>query len=183
MLLAGDERSHTQQGNNNAYCQDNTLGWLDWASTPEREALTTFVQRLIALRRAHPSFRRRNFFEGKPIEGDTIKDVSWFRPDGAEMTPEDWQDSHTRGLAMLMSGRGISEQGPRGETLWDDDFLLLLNSHHDEIPFTLPPAGEAGWGLLLDTATEVVPPPTWAQATYPLQSRSCVLLSRAGTRG
>ena len=183
MLLAGDERSHTQQGNNNAYCQDNTLGWLDWASTPEREALTTFVQRLIALRRAHPSFRRRNFFEGKPIEGDTVKDVSWFRPDGAEMTPEDWQDSHTRGLAMLMSGRGISEQGPRGETLWDDDFLLLLNSHHDEIPFTLPPAGEAGWGLLLDTATEVVPLPTWAKATYPLQSRSCVLLSRAGTRG
>ncbi|MBK5257069.1 MAG: glycogen debranching protein GlgX [Vicinamibacteria bacterium] len=191
MLLAGDERGHTQRGNNNAYCQDNELGWLDWTSTPSREALLTFVQRVIALRRAHPSFRRRNFFEGKPIEGDTINDVSWLRPDGDEMTPSDWNESHARCLAMLVSGRGISEHGPRGEALRDDDFLLLFNSHHDEIAFTLPAVSEAGWALLIDTATDAIPPekhgpfaaspPAWTEPTYPLQSRSFVLLSRAGT--
>ena len=192
MLLAGDERGHTQQGNNNVYCQDNDLGWLDWTSTPEREALTTFVQSVIALRRAHPSFRRRNFFEGKPMEGGTVKDVCWLKPDGTEMTQDDWNDGNARCLAKLISGHGISEHGPRGETLYDDDFLLLFNAHHDEIPFALPPTGDNGWRLLLDTATQALPPvvnetgvaspPAWAQATYPLQSRSFVLLSRAGAR-
>ena len=190
MLLAGDERGHTQQGNNNVYCQDNELGWLDWTSTPEREALTTFVQSVIALRRAHPSFRRRNFFEGKPMEGGTVKDVCWLKPDGTEMTDDDWNDGNARCLAKLISGHGISEHGPRGETLHDDDFLLLFNAHHDEIAFTLPPAGDGGWRVLLDTATQALPPaanetgvaslPAWAQATYPLQSRSFVLLGRPG---
>ena len=192
MLLAGDERSHTQQGNNNAYCQDNELAWLDWTSTPEREALTNFVQSVIALRSAHPSFRRRNFFEGKPMEGSTVKDVCWLKPDGTEMTSEDWNDGNARCLAKLISGHGISEHGPRGEALYDDDFLLLFNAHHDEIPFTLPPAGDSGWRLLLDTATQALPPtvsetavaspPAWAHAAYPLQSRSFALLSRAGSR-
>jgi glycogen operon protein len=191
MLLAGDERGHTQNGNNNAYCQDNQLGWLDWTSTPERESLTTFVQRVIGLRRAHPSFRRRNFFVGRPIEGDTIKDASWLRPDGEEMTGADWNESEARCLAMLVSGRGISERGPRGETLMDDDFLLLFNSHHGDIPFVLPAAGPAGWAVLIDTATNAMPPeghgpfapspPAWTEATYPLQARSFALLSRAAS--
>ncbi|WP_114973013.1 glycogen debranching protein GlgX [Rhodoferax ferrireducens] len=191
MLLAGDECGHTQLGNNNAYCQDNELGWLDWTSTPEREALTTFVQRVIALRRAHPSFRRRNFFEGKPFDGDTAKDVCWFKPDGTEMTPEEWNDGNARCLAMLISGHGIPDRGARGETLLDDDFLLLFNAHHDTIPFTLPQAKNGAWRLLLDTATEALPPAQhetvavavaaltadWTDAIYLLQGRSFVLLS------
>ena len=186
MLLAGDQRGNTQLGNNNAYCQDNILGWLDWTSTAEREALETFVQRLIVLRKAHPSFRRCNFFEGKPREGDTVKDLCWFKPDGTEMMPQDWNDGHARCLGKLTSGHGIAERGPRGETLRDDDFLLLLNAHHDEIPFTLPPAGPGGWVLLLDTAMQdrssaengasVASPRRWAQPSYPLQGRSFVLL-------
>jgi glycogen operon protein len=189
MLLAGDERGHSQQGNNNAYCQDNVLGWLDWASTPEREALETFVQGLIALRRAHPSFRRCNFFEGKPREGDTVKDLCWFKPDGTEMTPQDWNDAQARCLGQLTSGSGIVERGPRGEALCDEDFLLLFNAHHDEVPFTLPPVSHGAWRLLLDTATSAVPFPQieasagssslWAHPSYPLQGRSFVLLSCA----
>ncbi|MDO8250938.1 MAG: glycogen debranching protein GlgX [Rhodoferax sp.] len=191
MLLAGDERGHTQQGNNNIYCQDNELGWLDWTSTPQSEALTTFVERVIALRRAHPSFRRRNFFEGRPIEGDTGRDVCWLKPDSIEMTPEDWNDGNARCLAMLMSGHGILDRGLRGEVQVDDDFLLLFNAHHDAIPFTLPQAKNGAWQLLLDTATETLPPaqheagatlaPDWTEAIYPLQGRSFVLLSCAGT--
>ncbi|MDB5829867.1 MAG: glycogen debranching enzyme GlgX, partial [Variovorax sp.] len=159
MVLAGDERGHSQQGNNNVYCQDNELGWLDWSTSPEREALAIFTRRVIALRRSHPSFTRRNFFTGQPIEGDSAKDVCWLRPDGMEMTPDDWRDGNARCLAMLMSGNGISEHGRRGEKVHDDDFVLLFNAHHDEIAFTLPPAEEqGGWRLLLDTATEVQPP-------------------------
>jgi glycogen operon protein len=192
MLLAGDERSHTQQGNNNVYCQDNRLAWLDWTASPERDALLMFVQRLIALRRAHPSLRRSNFYEGKPQDGDVDKDLCWIKPDGTEMTPEEWNDGNARCLAMMVSGGGISERGTRGQTLYDDDFLLLLNSHHAEIAFALPPVRDSEWLLLLDTATQTVPPaddglplaspPAWGQASYPLQSRSLVLLTRAWTR-
>lgn len=188
MLLAGDERGHTHLGNNNAYCQDNELAWLDWEANAGSEALTTFVQRLVALRRAHPSFRRRNFFDGKAMEGSTQKDVCWLGPDGAEMTPEDWNDAQGRSLAMLVSGNGITDRGPRGEALRDDDFLLLFSAHHEDLGFKLPADGEP-WRLLLDTATGALPPeeseahgaapPPWRQDSYPLQSRSVVLLSRA----
>lgn len=187
MLLAGDERGHTQLGNNNVYHQDNPLGWLDWTSSPDREALTRFVQRLIALRRAHPLFRRSNFFKGKQVNGDSGKDVCWFKPDGTEMTPEDWSDGNARCLAMLMSGRGILERGPRGESLHDDDFLLLFNTHHDEVSFALPPAVNGEWLLLFDTATQAqlptekedpyAAPPTWQHPGYPLPSRSLALLT------
>ncbi|MEO8079928.1 MAG: glycogen debranching protein GlgX [Caldimonas sp.] len=189
MLLAGDERSHTQQGNNNVYCQDNELGWLDWQQTPEREALTAFVQRLVALRRAHPSFRRRSFFTGSVVEGDQAKDVCWLKPDGTEMNEADWNDGQARCLAMLVSGRGIVDRGPRGERLLDDDFLLLLNSHHDAIDFVLPGDAERPWQLQLDTADPsagVVEAPATGDTvvaaagapSYALQARSVVLMAR-----
>ncbi|MEO8158613.1 MAG: glycogen debranching protein GlgX [Betaproteobacteria bacterium] len=192
MLLAGDERGRTQQGNNNAYCQDNELSWLDWSPAPEREALTRFVQRLTALRHAHPTFRRRNFFAGVAREGDAAKDVTWLKPDGSEMLPHDWNDDHARCLGKLISGNAIAERGRRGEVLRDDDFLLLFNAHHDEIPFTLPAGGESGWRLLLDTAMPEPPAanngvaagqsPPWAHAIYPLQARSFVLLCHERAR-
>ncbi len=183
MLLAGDEIGHTQQGNNNVYCQDNELGWLDWNLTPERRALLGFVQRLVHLRRTHPSFRRRDFFKGQPIAGGGMKDVLWLRPDGVEMSPADWNDAHARCLGMQVAGAGIAQVGPRGEALRDDDLLLLFNAYHDEIAFTLP-AGEGGrWEVLVDTAASPGPdgappeaPPV--EGPYPLQGRSLVLLGR-----
>ncbi len=136
MLLAGDERGNTQGGNNNAYCQDNETGWIDWMEAPERAALFAFVSRLIALRRDHPSFRRRNFFTGQPIEGDPIRDIGWMKPDGSEMQVDDW--ATLRALAMFVSGHGIAERGPRGERLFDDDFLLLVNAQHEPVEIVLP---------------------------------------------
>ncbi|MEO8310082.1 MAG: glycogen debranching protein GlgX [Caldimonas sp.] len=185
MLLAGDERGNTQGGNNNVYCQDNEIGWIDWTATPEAEALIAFVSRLIALRRDHPSFRRRNFFAGKEIEGDAIRDVCWMKPDGGEMQVDDW--GTLRSLAMLVSGHGISERGPRGERLFDDDFLLLVNADADQVRIALPQTFDAGWRLLLDSACEAVadaapdaaPAPVWPDAGYPLQGRSVALLSRS----
>ncbi|MEP6825594.1 MAG: glycogen debranching protein GlgX, partial [Ramlibacter sp.] len=184
MLLAGDERGHTQQGNNNAYCQDNELSWLDWSHSADRESLLTFVQRVIALRHAHPIFRRRKFFEGRAIPGSDIRDVSWHRPDGLEMTSEDWGDRHARCLAMLVSGSGISELSSRGQVVHDDDFLLLFNSHHDEVCFTLPNGAGQGWRRLIDTARDPAaadpgaPPVEVPQAPYPVECRSFVLLNR-----
>jgi glycogen operon protein len=187
MLLAGDERGHTQHGNNNAYCQDNALSWLDWTSTPESESLLAFVERVIALRKKHPSFRRRSFFQGTLAEGSHVKDVSWHRPDGVEMTPEDWQDANAKCLAMLMSGSGIRDVSPRGQPVKDDDFLLLFNAHHDDVPFVLPNGGAQEWRVLLDTARDVTATDVEDPAArpvpavpYPLVSRSFALLTRAG---
>jgi isoamylase len=181
MLLAGDERGNSQGGNNNVYCQDNEISWIDW--TPEAkahasaEALHDFVARLIALRRRHPSFRRRSFFRGQ-LESDT-KDVLWLRPDGVEMTPPDWEGEHVRCLGMLFSGTGLIDVGPRGEPQRDDDFLLLLNAYHEPLPFSLPPREDTGWIRLVDTAqddaAEVPAPP----GPYPLQGRSLALFRAA----
>jgi glycogen operon protein len=193
MLLAGDARGHSQRGNNNVYCQDNELAWLDWTPDARNEALTAFVRRLIALRRAHPSLRRRRFFTGSALEGDAAKDVCWLRPDGAEMTPDDWNDGEARCLGMAISGSGISGVGARGEQLRDDDFLVLFSAGADDIWFALPKAGDRAWRLLLDTARDAhihddpVPAAVLAslhrQDTYPLQNRSVVLLTRPRSPG
>ena len=187
MLLAGDEHGQTQQGNNNAYCQDNELAWTDWTPSEERTALLDFVRRLIALRRRHPTFRRRSFFEGQAVAGAASKDLVWLRPDGQEMSPDDWNDPNTRCLGMLISGDGIQDAGPRGETVRDDDFLLLLNAHHDDVPFTLP--GDLSWRRALDSAAPTAgfdPDDADAAEGAPAESpcilhcRSVVLLQRAG---
>jgi isoamylase len=177
MLLAGDEIGHTQQGNNNAYCQDNEISWLNWEA-PDRELLA-FAQRMVMLRKRHPVFRRRNFFQGRPIKGAGIKDILWLTPDGKEMADEEWKQSSARGLGMFLAGKGLLEYGERGEQITDDNFLLLMNAHHEEIPFILPSLAEgAHWRAIVDT--------TWcdqsrrsvhnAGQTYPLKARSLALL-------
>lgn len=180
MLLAADTRSHSQNGNNNAYCQDSELSWIDW-SAPQ-DTMVAFVSRLIALRKAHPSFRRKTFFRGVPLEGDKIKDVCWLRPDGHEMTPDDWNHGENRCVGMLMSGHGIADLGPRGERERDDDFLLLLNAHADEIGFSLPTSESHAWRVLIDTASPEVDVNAGATLNnphyYTLQGRSLALLSR-----
>ena len=155
MLLAGDELGRTQGGNNNAYCQDNDLGWLDRSHmSDESGGLFLFVRRLIALRRTHPVLRRPRFFRGVTTSESPVKDITWYAPDAREMTFDDWHDPSLRSFAALLSGetgdRFISLEGYRE---LDDSFLLIVNAHDASVAFTLPPAPSGGrWMTLIDTA-------------------------------
>jgi len=182
MILAGDERSHGQRGNNNVYCQDNELAWLDWTPSPERDSLRDFVAEVVAIRCAHPSFRRRSFFRGQPMLDGAPKDVVWLKPDGTEMTHADWHDGNARCLGMLVSGSGIIDVSTRGELLEDDDFLLLLNAYHGEIAFAAPARNDEPWTCLLDTAAAMPTPVLPSGETWPLAGRSLVLLRRPAAR-
>ncbi|GLV50682.1 glycogen operon protein GlgX homolog [Thermobispora bispora] len=151
MVLAGDEIGRTQHGNNNAYCQDNELSWVDWSLVERERDLLEFVRSLAALRRRHPVFRRRRFFRGT---GDGTRDVVWLTPAGAEMREADWHNG-ARSLAVFLNGDAISEPGPRGERIRDDSFLLLFNAHHEPVTFTLPGSEYGpGWVAVIDTAEE-----------------------------
>jgi isoamylase len=143
MIRHGDEIGHTQLGNNNAYCQDNEISWLDWEHADGE--LLAFCARLIAFRRAHPTFRRRRFFEGRPITGTrkSDTDIGWFRPDGQEMSPEDWDASFSKTISVFLNGDALPDPDRRGRRLTNGTFLLLFNAHHDDVTFALP--GRA-WG-------------------------------------
>jgi glycogen operon protein len=152
MLLAGDERGHTQRGNNNAYCQDNELTWLDWQPVDDPDLLT-FTRELIRLRRNHRVFRRRSFFQNRAIRGDSVRDIIWLEPGGAEMSDEQWHDGFARSLGVFLSGRALSEQNERGQIVIDSDFVVLVNAHHETLEFHLPAQPQdARWQLRLDTA-------------------------------
>jgi len=153
MMLGGDEMDRSQQGNNNAYCQDNDLTWFDWDLDPEAEELLRFTRRVIALRREHPVFRRRSFFQGRPIHGTDLADIGWFGPDGKEMTERQWFGGRVSALGMFLNGQEIAEPGPRGERVVDDSFLVLLNGGHLAVPFRLPDEKWAQtYELVIDTA-------------------------------
>ena len=143
----------TQRGNNNAYCHDDEISWLDWSIAPERSRLLEFVRRLIGLRRRHPVFRRRHFFQGRPIRGSGVKDIMWLKPDGGEMTDAEWQHEFPRCLGVMLAGEGMTEIDQRGRPVTDRNFLMLFNAHHEEIVFTLPNHTEGlRWLAILDTA-------------------------------
>ncbi len=181
MICGGDERGRTQRGNNNAYCQDNELSWFDWKLDHSDRKLLAFTQQLIALRQAHPVFRRRRFFHGRHIRGAEVKDLSWFRPDGKEMTDEDWNKGYVRCLGLRLSGDALEETDSKGRPLLDDTFLLLLNAHHEPLPFTLP-AHRRGvrWQLVLDTVATIHDKKRVTLLKggecYDLETRSLVLL-------
>jgi len=153
MLCSGDEMGRTQRGNNNAYCQDNEISWIDWKLSKPQQSLLAFTRNLIALRQKHPVFRRRRFFQGRRIRGAEVKDLSWVRPDGKEMTDDDWAQGYVRCLGVRLAGHAIEEKDPKGRPLLDDTFLLLINAHHEPRPFTLP-AHKRGvlWQPVFDTA-------------------------------
>ena len=181
MLCGGDEIGRTQGGNNNAYCQDNETSWFDWRLDNTRKHLLAFTRRLIALRRAHPVFRRRQFFAGRRIWGSEVKDLSWFRPDGKEITEENWRDPLARCIALRLAGDAIAEVDVRGEQITDDTFLILLNAHHAPQTFVLP-AHRPGirWEIVLDT--RAADPPRRARLVpggkpYELEGR-CLALFR-----
>ncbi|MCP8466261.1 glycogen debranching protein GlgX [Pseudomonas sp. ZM23] len=178
MLVAGDEFSRTQHGNNNVYCQDNELSWVDWNLDDEGRELLAFVRRLIRLRHAYPILRRRRFLVGEYNEELGVRDVIWLAPEGGEMCESFWHDPQRRSLGMLMDGRaqpsGIRRSGG------DATLLLLLNASHEGIDFYLPPVAQGGdWQLLLDTAEPAEGHgPFWEFDTpYPLGSRAVALFT------
>jgi glycogen operon protein len=154
MLLAGDEWARTQNGNNNAYCQDNELSWLAWEHNAEQQELLGFTKKLIQLRRDHPVFRRPKFFQGRRIRGSEIKDVMWFNPGGNEMSDEEWASPFVRCLGMLLSGDTIDVLTFEGEPIRDETFLFLINAHFEPIAFVLPGQEHLEWMLMVDTSEE-----------------------------
>ncbi|MEU6387849.1 glycogen debranching protein GlgX [Streptomyces sp. NPDC046939] len=153
MLSHGDELGRTQNGNNNAYCQDNELSWIDWDLGEEERELLAFTRELIALRKAHPVLRRRHFFEGVPQEEGQLPDLVWLRPDAAEMTPKDWgrPDAHT--IGVFLNGDEVPAPASRNRTAVDDSFLMLFNCFWEPMEFTLPDACfGTRWTTLIDTA-------------------------------
>ena len=153
MLVAGDEFGRTQKGNNNAYCQDNEISWLDWANADQ--SFLEFTRALIYLRRNHPVFCRRRWFKGQQIKGVGLEDISWFQPDGAEMTEENWTQDFAKSLGVYLNGRSIRTVGPKGEHIVDDSFYVIFNAHEEPLNFSLPPKKYSrSWTRILDTSQE-----------------------------
>jgi glycogen operon protein len=178
MLCGGDELSHTQNGNNNAYCQDNELTWLNWELNDEQKGFLEFVRKAAKIWTEQPVFQRRRFFQGRRIRGSDIKDISWFSPAGKEMTDADWDAGFVKCLGVRLAGDLIGDVDERGEPVVGETLLLLLNAHHEAIPFALPATkAEHHWERLLDTAE---PPPEAKPMVggdkYALGGRSLVVL-------
>ncbi|WP_026124335.1 glycogen debranching protein GlgX [Nocardiopsis baichengensis] len=180
MLSHGDEAGRTQRGNNNAYCQDNEIAWVDWKAAAEESDLLEYVRGLARLRREHPVFRRRRFFQGRAGAAGSLPDIAWLRPDGGTMEQSDWHDGSTR-LGVFLNGDAITEPDPRGRRVSDDSFLLLLNSGPEPVDFTLP-GREFGiaWEAVLDTAEPDVAdrPFVPAGGTATVIDRALLLLRR-----
>ncbi len=187
MLTSGDEIGKTQRGNNNAYCQDNPISWLEWEFDDDSRALLDFTRALIALRRQHPVFRRRTFFRGERIRGAANKDISWIKNDGTEMTSSDWHNSARRCVGLVLSGEGLEQRvATTGAWTLDDSFLLILNSDSDAHRFVLPrEGGERRWSVVIDSRTARVP----AGGDHPggssldVAPRSMVVLRQERQRG
>ena len=181
MVLGGDEMGRTQNGNNNAWCQDDELSWYDWSETAAKAELRAFTRRLIRLRREHPTFRRESFLRGLELKGSGLPDVWWFRPDGRKMTARDWQSAEPV-LGMFLNGKEIPTPGPRGETIEDDSFMVLFNAHHEDRVFLLPRRRfGAQWALELSTAEPEAEPASvtfTARTEVPVVSHSIVVLKR-----
>jgi isoamylase len=162
MICGGDEIGRTQRGNNNAYCQDNEISWYDWNIDEAKKTLMEFTCRLIELRRDHPNLRRRKFFQDRAIDpahkmdrdigGKRVRDIAWYRPDGEEMTNDEWSAGWVRCLGLQLSGKTLDEVNQFGQPLADDTFLFLLNPHHEPIKFYMPKTDEvAHWELIADS--------------------------------
>jgi isoamylase len=183
MIAHGDEIGRTQGGNNNVYCQDNELAWIDWKLAENESHLLAFTSAVVSLRKEHAVFRRRRFFAGDAAHGgkSDLGDIEWFSADGTEMDDNDWLHGYARGLMAFLNGQAIPEPDPHGQRILDSDFLLLFNAHSDPVEFALPPAPYgAGWHIRLDT--NVADPSTvsaqdWLPSTsHAVAGRSIVVL-------
>ena len=182
MMVAGDEFARTQQGNNNAYAQDNETSWLDWDLKPEDRAFLTFACRVAELRRRHPIFRRHSFFRphGAP-NGE--KNILWFNPEGLEMSDTEWNQGFAHCLGMYLSGEHIGEVNARGEAVRDGNFLLLINAYHEAVPFQIPGFhGHRRWQVAIDTSDPErrSPEKHYSRGSvFALPGRSLVLLQQS----
>ncbi|MFL5348592.1 MAG: glycogen debranching protein GlgX [Hyalangium sp.] len=180
MLVAGDEMGRTQGGNNNAYCQDNELSWVDWNLDARRKALLEFTSRLIQFRHRQPVLQRRRFFQGEHIWDSHFKDLAWFRPDGTEMSEQDWQKPFVRSLAFLLGGDAIPTPDERGRRVIGDGLLVLLNAHHEPVRFTLPQAEHGHpWVLEFYTAEDSRGPEPVSASAFELTGRSLAVFRAA----
>jgi len=188
MICGGDEISRTQRGNNNAYCQDNDISWFGWRLDRRRTKLLNFTRFLIRLRERHPVFRRRQFFFGRSIHGSELKDLTWFRCDGREMTPDDWTNPITRCFGLRLAGDAIPEVDSLGHRILDDTFLVLMNAHYEPLPFVLPAhRKDVRWVPIVDTR-EASGRPQQRQLlrggqTYDMEARSMAVLRLRRARG
>lgn len=176
MITAGDELGKTQIGNNNAYCQDNEISWIDWQLSSEEQDFLQFVQTVIDIRKNHCVFRRRQFFQGRSIKG---KDLTWLRPEGGEMSDDEWNMHYARCLGMLFIGDSLDEYDARGRQMVDSNFLILLNAHHESIKFIIPKKPSQSWKLVFDTyiVEKLDRVPLYSpEETYEIQGRSMVFL-------
>ncbi len=180
MLLGGDELSHTQQGNNNGYCQDNEISWFDWNLDDRKKEFLDFTKKIIHFMHDHPAFRRRKFLKGEIIDDSETKDIQWLRPDGNEITEEEWQAPDTKTLGFILSGDALDEYNEKGEPRVDDTFLVWINFHHEKVECTVPSAIQgATWEAVISTDLgvntygETILP---AGDTFDLPARSIVVL-------
>ena len=186
MISMGDECGRTQLGNNNAYCQDNALSYMQWTWTPAQATLHAFVRDVLRVRRENPILHRRRFFTGRPIHGSQVSDILWITPQGTEMSEAEWHNGTTRCLGMLLNGEAMDEYDERGIRLRDDIFLLLVNSHWQAIDFELPGNAErTDWRVVVDTVAGEVEPVRQFRAheSMPLPARSLLLLCRTPRSG
>jgi glycogen operon protein len=178
MIVAGDELGRTQKGNNNAYCQDNEISWINWEHADT--GLLAFTQKLIHFRKKHPNFRRRLWFRGVPIKGEGIEDIAWFLPEGNEMPEENWSHDFAKSLGIFLNGEGIRTVGPKGERTVDNSFYVMFNGHYEDLNFILPKRKYGSkWMKVIDThenllteSGEIFKPGD----TLTVHSRSVVLL-------
>ncbi|WP_433294097.1 glycogen debranching protein GlgX [Actinoplanes sp. CA-030573] len=182
MIVHGDELGRTQRGNNNVYCQDNEISWIDWANARNHDVLTTFVRQLTQLRADHPIFRRRRFFTGEPAGASGLPGIAWLRPDGRPMAGHDWGRDSARTMVVFLNGEGIHERDALGERILDDSFLLLFNASPDQVDFVLP---EQAFGEMWEVVANTVDPllafaggNIKAQQNLPVTAHSLIVLRR-----
>lgn len=184
MISHGDEMARTQDGNNNVYCQDNELAWMNWEQLEDNSTLHAFTKRLLNIRRRHPVFRRRRFLAGGPLGANVRdRDIAWLVPSGKLMTQDDWDFAFGKALMVYLNGEAITEPDERGQKIVDDSFILMFNAHYEEIEFTLPPRSlGVRWQLLVDTTEDIGYPIEAAvidaKGTITVPARSTMLLKQ-----
>jgi isoamylase len=184
MLYAGDEMGRSQGGNNNAYCQDNDISWLRWDWSSEQEDLVRFVKYMITVLNQHPVLRRRRFFQGRPIRGGAVKDITWFEPSGAEMSDHAWSVSSMLGLGVRLLGMEIDETDENGDRVIGDTLFMAFNAHHEAMRFVLPAVAGLCWETVLDTSRT-----DWERrvllegSSYPLPARAVSVFRVDGAKG
>jgi isoamylase len=182
MLVAGDEMGRTQRGNNNAYCQDNEISWIDWKAADA--GLLEFAKKLLNLRKSHPVFCRRRWFQGQPIKGSGVTDIAWFLPDGIEMQDHNWDEDFAKSLAVFLNGRGIKSRDNKGRKIVDDNFYIIFNAHYDGLDYKLPPAKYGiEWHEIINTSDSSLEE---LKRYFPLENihvagRSVVVLNASST--